>query len=306
MAQLGMDVEAVESVGRQLKQSAVSVDKILGSLDKSVSGLLEIWDGPGAQRFVQQTWPTFRRSLTAAQTSISGLGLSALNNASEQRKASAAINNGSSTKPGAMRVASSVSSDSSASSDSRVETAANGTTVHVVDHPNTKTTVTDDAQSGLHGLRDGKAGPDDKGNLAAEGTLHGEAGIRASETSTHDLGYGATASTTGSSFFGAEGNLNGTGSIGVDGAKLEVGGTAFAGSDASIQTQFAGGGVSVGIGAGILAGVGVMANGHIEIGWDHISIGGQLGASLGVGFKVKPSIDFSPKQIVNQLFGVHW
>jgi uncharacterized protein YukE len=95
MAQMGMDVEAVESVGRQLKQSADSVDQIVSSLDKSVNGLLQVWDGPGAQRFVQQTWPTFRKSMVAAQASIAGLGPSALNNASEQREASGAIGSGS-------------------------------------------------------------------------------------------------------------------------------------------------------------------------------------------------------------------
>ena len=87
MAQLGMDVEAVENVGRQLKQSATSVDQIVGGLDKTVNGLLQLWEGPDAQRFVQ-SWPTFRKSLIAAQASVAGLGQSALNNASEQRDAS--------------------------------------------------------------------------------------------------------------------------------------------------------------------------------------------------------------------------
>jgi uncharacterized protein YukE len=96
MAQMGMDVDAVESVGRQLKLSADSVDQIVSSLDKSVNGLLQVWDGPGAQRFVQQTWPTFRKSLVAAQASIASLGQSALNNASEQRGTSGATGSGSS------------------------------------------------------------------------------------------------------------------------------------------------------------------------------------------------------------------
>ncbi|MCU1529684.1 MAG: hypothetical protein JWP75_3447 [Frondihabitans sp.] len=87
MAQMGMDVEAVENVGRQLKQTAMSVDQIVGGLDKTVSGLLQLWDGADAQRLVQ-SWPTFRKSLITAQASVAGLGQSALNNASEQRDAS--------------------------------------------------------------------------------------------------------------------------------------------------------------------------------------------------------------------------
>jgi len=89
MAQMGMDVEAVENVGRQLKQSAASVDTIVGTLDRTVSGLSSVWEGPDAQRFAQ-SWPTFRKSLLAAQASVAGLGQSALNNASEQREASGA------------------------------------------------------------------------------------------------------------------------------------------------------------------------------------------------------------------------
>ena len=89
MVQLGMDVEAVENAGRQLKQTASSVDAIVGTLDKTVSGLSSLWDGPDAQRLMQ-SWPTFRKSLLAAQASVAGLGQSALNNASEQREASAA------------------------------------------------------------------------------------------------------------------------------------------------------------------------------------------------------------------------
>jgi len=84
---MGMDVEAVENVGRQLKQSASSVDAIVSTLDRTVNGLSSLWDGPDAQRLMQ-SWPTFRKSLLAAQASVAGLGQSALNNASEQREAS--------------------------------------------------------------------------------------------------------------------------------------------------------------------------------------------------------------------------
>jgi surface antigen len=78
-----------------LKQSAASIETIVGGIDKTVNGLLSTWDGPDAQRFVQQTWPTFRKSFAAAQTSVDGLGQSALNNAAEQRQASSANGSGS-------------------------------------------------------------------------------------------------------------------------------------------------------------------------------------------------------------------
>jgi len=105
VTQMGMDVEAVESVGRQLKQGAAAVDPIVGTLDKTVSSLAQLWDGPDAQRLIQ-SWPTFRKSLVAAQASIAGLGQSALNNASEQRQASGAtgiIGGGAVVPPGATK-----------------------------------------------------------------------------------------------------------------------------------------------------------------------------------------------------------
>jgi uncharacterized protein YukE len=99
MTKMGMDVEAVESVGRQLKQSAASVESLVGGIDKTVSGLTGLWDGPDAQRFVQQSWPTLRKALVAAQSSVEGLGQSALNNASEQRESSKTSSSGSGLVP---------------------------------------------------------------------------------------------------------------------------------------------------------------------------------------------------------------
>ncbi|TDO10464.1 MULTISPECIES: WXG100 family type VII secretion target [Mycobacteriaceae] len=88
MARMGMDVEQVEQSGRQLKSHAASIGNLVSQLDKLVQGLTGIWDGPDAQRFVNEWWPQHRRSLTAAQQEIDGLGQSALNNASEQRNVS--------------------------------------------------------------------------------------------------------------------------------------------------------------------------------------------------------------------------
>jgi uncharacterized protein YukE len=302
MAQMGMDVEAVESIGRQLKQSATSVEGLVGSIDRTVGSLLPIWDGPDAQRFVQQAWPQHRKYLLAAQSSVAGLGQSALNNASEQREASQAI-----TSHGLMgsTALSRSAARPSGEVESHVESNWNGTVAHVTEHPNAATTISDDAQSGIRGTVDGKVGPD-HGTLSAEGSLHGEAGIRASETNTHDLGSGTTFTDTGESFAGAQGDLSGTASVGAEGANLHAGGDLFAGSEADIRAQFAGEYGTAGIGAGVMAGIGVKGNAHVDLGWGHIGLGIQLGASLGVGVQVQPSLDFSPKSIVDNLLGVSW
>jgi surface antigen/uncharacterized protein YukE len=88
MAQLGMDVDAVEAAGRQLQAKAQSIDAIVANLDKTVASLNGVWDGKDAQTFIHEWWPDHRKALATVSQSVGGLGQSALNNASEQRKAS--------------------------------------------------------------------------------------------------------------------------------------------------------------------------------------------------------------------------
>ena len=85
MARMGMDADAVESAGRALKERAGQIDAIVSNLDRSVKGLLNVWDGPDAQTFVHKWWPEHRAVLVGAGSHVDGLGQSALNNASEQR-----------------------------------------------------------------------------------------------------------------------------------------------------------------------------------------------------------------------------
>jgi uncharacterized protein YukE len=94
MAQMGMDVDAVEAAGRDLQAKAQSIDTIVSNLDKTVGSLNGSWDGNDAQTFVNEWWPEHKKALTAASSSIAGLGQSALNNASEQRQASGVSGSG--------------------------------------------------------------------------------------------------------------------------------------------------------------------------------------------------------------------
>jgi uncharacterized protein YukE len=88
MTRMGMDVEAVEGVSKQLKAQAGQIGTLVGSIDRIVSGLHGVWDGPDANTFVTQWWPEHKKQLLAAQTQIDGLGQSAWNNAQEQRNVS--------------------------------------------------------------------------------------------------------------------------------------------------------------------------------------------------------------------------
>ncbi len=88
MARMGMDVDQVEAAGRQLKTHAGKIDALIKEINGVVTRLPSVWDGPDAQRFVNDWWPKHRQSLVDAQHQIGGLGQSALNNSNEQRRVS--------------------------------------------------------------------------------------------------------------------------------------------------------------------------------------------------------------------------
>ena len=88
MARMGMDVDAVEAVSKQLKTQAQQIGTLVASIDKIVNGLTGVWDGPDAHTFVTNWWPQHKKELMNAQTQIDGLGQSAHNNAQEQRNVS--------------------------------------------------------------------------------------------------------------------------------------------------------------------------------------------------------------------------
>jgi uncharacterized protein YukE len=88
MVRMGMDVDAVESAGKQLKAQANSITNLVSQLDRTVNALPSSWDGQDARQFVTDWWPQHKQALLAAQKQLDGLGQSALNNASEQRNAS--------------------------------------------------------------------------------------------------------------------------------------------------------------------------------------------------------------------------
>ena len=85
MARMGMDVDQVEAIGRQLQQLAGQILALEGQVNGKVHSLSGIWDGPDAQKFVNVWWPQHQKSLKAAAEAVKGLGQSALNQASEQR-----------------------------------------------------------------------------------------------------------------------------------------------------------------------------------------------------------------------------
>lgn len=104
MTRLGMDADAVEQQGRALQQQAERVGAVTLEIDRLINSLRGTWFGRSSARFVDGQWPQNRSQLRQAAESIAGLGQSALNNASEQRRASSSPGTGGvSTPPDAGR-----------------------------------------------------------------------------------------------------------------------------------------------------------------------------------------------------------
>ncbi len=88
MAREGMDVDAVEAIGRQLQSLADQIKGLQGQIASKVHQLPSLWEGKDAQVFVNDWWPQHQKALQAAADAVHGLGQSALSNASEQRQVS--------------------------------------------------------------------------------------------------------------------------------------------------------------------------------------------------------------------------
>lgn len=99
MARMGMDVDAVEQTARDLKRTGESVATLVANIDRTVKSLASVWDGPDARKFVGEWWPQHKAALLAAGENVSGLGQSALNNASEQRDVSGGGTRGNDAPP---------------------------------------------------------------------------------------------------------------------------------------------------------------------------------------------------------------
>lgn len=85
---VGMDVDAVEGVGRSLQTQAQELEQLVSRIDSLVGRLPGVWEGRDSTTFVSQWWPRHKAELRAAGQAVQGLGDSALANARDQRSAS--------------------------------------------------------------------------------------------------------------------------------------------------------------------------------------------------------------------------
>jgi len=90
VTRLGMDADVVERQGVALQREAERVRQLVRDVDQVTRSLNGTWFGQKASRFADNDWPAARIGLHDAAEAIEGLGRSAVNNAAEQRRASAA------------------------------------------------------------------------------------------------------------------------------------------------------------------------------------------------------------------------
>lgn len=90
MAQLGMDVDVVESVGKQLCTKAGQLKAITAAVDGLIFLAGGNWWGGIARQFVSDWRTVHKPAMVALATAAEALGKAALRNAKEQRSASAA------------------------------------------------------------------------------------------------------------------------------------------------------------------------------------------------------------------------
>jgi uncharacterized protein YukE len=88
MAFEGMDVDAVETIAKQLQHQADQIHSVISTVDGLINQAEGAWKGGDATQFRDWWTSQHRPALTQAGEAVRGLGQSAMNNASEQRTVS--------------------------------------------------------------------------------------------------------------------------------------------------------------------------------------------------------------------------
>jgi uncharacterized protein YukE len=81
---VGMDVQAVEQLSKDLATEAGKISEVIAKIDNLVGHMQNIWKGHDADQFAGWWRDQHRKALHNAQEDIAGLGRSAHNNAREQ------------------------------------------------------------------------------------------------------------------------------------------------------------------------------------------------------------------------------
>jgi hypothetical protein len=98
MVRLGMDVDVVESVGKQLRQQGQQVASLVRAVDALIDTADGQWWGARGRDFVHQWRTLHRRRLLEVAASVDELSSTALRNVEEQRRTSGSSSAGESSR----------------------------------------------------------------------------------------------------------------------------------------------------------------------------------------------------------------
>lgn len=84
----GMNVDAVEQIGRDLHTQASQINSVVGQVDRLVGQSQQEWKGQDASRFEAEWRGKFRQQLVNLQAQLEVLSTQARNNARDQRDTS--------------------------------------------------------------------------------------------------------------------------------------------------------------------------------------------------------------------------
>jgi uncharacterized protein YukE len=99
VTRMGMDVDAVERFGRDLKAQASQILSLVGTVDQYIDRAGSLWEGPGAGRYVGQWRGTDAPRLRRLAAMLTNLGQQAINNAQAQREVSGRVDGGAGRTP---------------------------------------------------------------------------------------------------------------------------------------------------------------------------------------------------------------
>jgi uncharacterized protein YukE/surface antigen len=88
MTRMGMDVDVVEGIGRQLKGQAQQISGVISQIESLVNQAVSHWDGKDAHDFRSLWSGEHKPKMFNLQHMIEDLGNAALNNVNEQRQVS--------------------------------------------------------------------------------------------------------------------------------------------------------------------------------------------------------------------------
>jgi uncharacterized protein YukE len=141
--------------------------------------------------------------------------------------------------------------------------------------------------------------------LFAGAEASGKAGAWAEDKLT--ASYGIASGTAGyEALAGARADASAGLRVGTDGAQAGVSLGGFAGAEDKGTVGVEVAGVSGGVTAGVRAGIGAELSANVDINLHKVKAEFDIGAALGVGFSIKPKIEFSPDEMMSdaqKLFG---